>query len=293
MIDRVREAAAGDPVRADEWNQLARLVNGWQAGRWRSGPPGGAGDVRVSSGLSVLVRNDTGDDLPAFVPILLDETLTGIVATPDALPYESRDRPLFAGLECDGAGVHAVTQEAIPDGEIGRAVVMGVTVARVASGLVAGDMCQAPTSGNVELIAGGSYAKLLTDAVGSGDRVALVLIGSGPLRSNMVVMATAPNGGQQWTTGLVQRFTSTGDLTAASPFEVVELKPLHESERLVSGQPYLCVDTGVRGSGGRRRLRAERLGGNGTPTGYVRVVTDVVCVGDDLVKTYTNIPVYS
>lgn len=109
----------------------------------------------------------------------------------------------------------------------------------------------------------------------------------------MVVMATAPNDGQQWTTGLVQRFTSTGDLTAASPFEVVELKPLHESERLVSGQPYLCVDTGARGAAGRRRLRAERLGGNGTPTGYVRVVTDVVCVGDDLVKTYTNIPVYS
>lgn len=233
-------------------------------------------------GLDAFVRNDTGDDLPAFVPILLGETLTGIVATPDALPYESRDKPLFSGLECDGAGVHAVTQEAIPDGEIGRAVVMGVTVARVASGLVAGDMCQAPTSGNVELIAGGSYAKLLTDAVGSGDRVALVLIGSGPLRSNMVVMATAPNGGWQWTTGLVQRFTSTGDLTAASPFEVVELKPLHESERLVSGQPYLCVDTGVRGSGGRRRLRAERLGGAGSPGGFreITVVTSVSCIGD-------------
>lgn len=202
MIDRVREAAAGDPVRADEWNQLARLVNGWQADRWRSGPPGGAGDVRVSSGLSVLVRNDTGDDLPAFVPILLGETLTGIVATPDALPYESRDKPLFSGLECDGAGVHAVTQEAIPDGEIGRAVVMGVTVARVASGLVAGDMCQAPTSGNVELIAGGSYAKLLTDAVGSGDRVSLVLIGSG--------------GGSEPAAVSRVRLTATGSSTAGA-----------------------------------------------------------------------------
>lgn len=243
-------------------------------------------------GLDVFVRNDTGDDLPAFVPILLGETLAGIVATPDALPYESRDRPLFAGLECDdGAGVHAVTQEAIPDGEIGRAVVQGVTVARVASGLAAGDACQPPASGNVELVAGGSFAKVLTAPTGSGDRLALVLIGTGS--GQMVVMATAPNDGQQWTTGLVQRFTSTGDLTAASPFEVVELKPLHESERLVSGQPYLCVDTGARGAAGRRRLRAERLGGNGTPTGYVRVVTDVVCVGEDLVKTYTNIPVYS
>ncbi len=244
-------------------------------------------------GLDVFVRNDTGDDLPAFVPILLGETLTGIVATPDALPYESRDKPLFSGLECDGAGVHAVTQEAIPDGEIGRAVVMGVTVARVASGLVAGDMCQAPTSGNVELIAGGSYAKLLTDAVGSGDRVALVLIGSGHGSGQMVVMATAPNDGPQWTTGLVQAYTVTGDLVAANPLETVEMRPLYPTDKLVNGQSYLCVDTGARGAAGRRRLRAERLGGNGTPTGYVRVVTDVVCVGDDLVKTYTNIPVYS
>ena len=109
-----------------------------------------------------------------------------------------------------------------------------------------------------------------------------IFVFAGGAAGGLVVQATAANNGSQWTTGLVQRFTSTGDLTAASPFEVVELKPLHESERLVSGQPYLCVDTGVRGSGGRRRLRAERLGGAGSPGGFreITVVTSVSCIGD-------------
>lgn len=284
-----KPAVPGQPlaIAASDWNAAMAAA--------RRSPPPSPLNLRASltPGTAVLVRNDTGGDLPAFVPVRLGATVTGLAAAPDPLPYESRDRPLFEGLECDGGGVHVVTQEAIPEGEIGRAVVQGVTVARVASGLAAGDACQPPASGNVELVAGGSFAKVLTAPTGSGDRLALVLIGTGGGAGQVVVMATAPNDGQQWTTGLVQRFTSTGDLTAASPFEVVELKPLHESERLVSGQPYLCVDTGVRGSGGRRRLRAERLGGAGSPGGYVRVVTDVVCVGDDLVKTYTNIPVYS
>jgi hypothetical protein len=121
-----------------------------------------------------------------------------------------------------------------------------------------------------------------------------VVAESGGVTSGMLVaMSTAANAGTQWTTGLVQAYTVTGDLVAANPLETVEMRPLYPTDKLVNGQSYLCVDTGARGAAGRRRLRAERLGGNGTPTGYVRVVTDVVCVGDDLVKTYTNIPVYS
>lgn len=288
MSDFAR-ANPGDPlaISAREWNAAMDAAKAHQ--QLGSGGAGAGFDGPLVPGLVVLVRNDTGDDLPAFVPILLGETLTGIVATPDALPYESRDKPLFSGLECDGAGVHAVTQEAIPDGEIGRAVVMGVTVARVASGLVAGDMCQAPTSGNVELIAGGSYAKLLTDAVGSGDRVALVMIGSGPLRSNMVVMATAPNDGQQWTTGLVQAYTVTGDLVAANPLETVEMRPLYPTDKLVNGQSYLCVDTGARGAAGRRRLRAERLGAGGAEGTVTLTVYRYACNAGRLVETPVTI----
>lgn len=118
--------------------------------------------------------------------------------------------------------------------------------------------------------------------VGEHDgRPILAVVGGGG-SGQVVVQATAANAGAQWTTGLVQRFTATGDLTAASPFEAVELKPLHESDRLVNGQSYLCVDTGVRGDGGRRRLRAERLGGGGLPAGFreITVVTSVGCIGD-------------
>ena len=99
----------------------------------RRSPPPSPLNLRASltPGTAVLVRNDTGGDLPAFVPVRLGATVTGLAAAPDPLPYESRDRPLFEGLECDGGGVHVVTQEAIPEGEIGRAVVQGVTVARV------------------------------------------------------------------------------------------------------------------------------------------------------------------
>lgn len=274
MIDRVREAAAGDPVRADEWNQLARLVNGWQAGRWRSGPPGGAGDVRVSSGLSVLVRNDTGGDLPAFVPVKLGATLSGLVATPDPLPYESRDRPLFAGEECDGGGVTAIIQVAIKENEIGPAVVMGVTVARVASGLVVGDACQPPSSGNVELVAGGSFAVLLSDGYGSGDRAAMVRIGEGGdiiISTYRTVRTSATNSGTSWTNAKLVKDKDPPPGSAATGPDI-EVRPLYGAgvtvggvtfgpHTLASGIDYpIAHRDSTTGSGGKQRYWVLPIG---------------------------------
>lgn len=113
--------------------------------------------------------------------------------------------------------------------------------------------------------------------------------GGGPSGGpQLVVQPTAANNGSQWTPGLVLRFTGTGDHAPATPFETVDLKPLHPGDTLVTGQPYLAVDTGARSSSGRRRLRTERLGGAGSPAGSreITVVTFVSCVGDAVHPTY-------
>ena len=254
-----KPAVPGQPlaIAASDWNAAMAAA--------RRSPPPSPLNLRASltPGTAVLVRNDTGGDLPAFVPVRLGATLTGLAATPDPLPYESRDRPLFAGEECDGSGVVAVLQEAVPEDAVGRAVVMGCTVARVAAGLAAGDAVEPPASGNVELVAGGSYGVLLSAVYGTGDRHALVLVGGGAGGGVVTVRADADNAGTAWTQGTV---------TGPGGGEVVDLQPRYgagitagsltiDPHKLWTNLEYLCRDTGNRSPGtNRRRLYAWPIG---------------------------------
>lgn len=113
---------------------------------------------------------------------------------------------------------------------------------------------------------------------------------SGGVTSGMLVaMSTAANAGTQWTTGLVQAYTVTGDLVAANPLETVEMRPLYPTDKLVNGQSYLCVDTGARGAAGRRRLRAERLGAGGAEGTVTLTVYRYACNAGRLVETPVTI----
>lgn len=237
-------------------------------------------------GLDVFVRNDTGGDLPAFVPVRLGATLTGLAATPDPLPYESRDRPLFAGLECDGTGVHVVTQEAIPEDAIGRAVVQGVTVARVASGLAAGDACQPPASGNVELVAGGSFAKVLTAPTGSGDRLALVLIGTGGGGgSGYIVVRPTANGAGDGTyvdAVIQQRNATTG--AWEDGVETVSFRPYWTGMKQKQNLLWRCEDTGVRDGEDQRQVE-----GIIAPLIARQVMVEWECTSGETTKTYATV----
>lgn len=119
--------------------------------------------------------------------------------------------------------------------------------------------------------------------------VPAVADGGGVTSGMLVAMSTAANAGTQWTTGLVQAYTVTGDLVAANPLETVEMQPLHPTDKLVSGQAYLCVDTGGRGSQNRRRLRAERLGAGGAEGTVTLTVYRYACNAGRLVETPVTI----
>lgn len=177
--DPLQHVVKGTPlleaVTADVLNALKREARKSRASGMPR-PSGGWLSNHLNPNLMVLVRNDTGSDLPARSVVRVDDW----VVTPATYPFEVADRPvLTASTPTASTNCFGVTRDAIPDGEIGRAILTGVAVVDVLFNS-AGHYYADPINGdNTRLTSVTSGAARILKIESSGTtRRALVLLGS-------------------------------------------------------------------------------------------------------------------
>lgn len=152
-----------------------------QARRVRGAAGGLAGPVPradgpLGSAVRVLVRNDTGADLPARRVLRIGDP----VLDASDYPHEVRRTPAFSGEAPTAADdVFAITEGPIKDGEYGRATVLGVAVVDL-NVTDAAHTHAAPAAGVTATLATGTSgaAVILQKESGTGTKRAVVLIDS-------------------------------------------------------------------------------------------------------------------
>lgn len=114
-------------IPAVDWNDTLDS-NAWVRARRADGGAGAYKDDLRHTGL-VLVKNTTASDYAQFDILGID----GIVFTPTESPDEFKSHPVLKGgaPTADHTAKFCVLQEPIKAGAIGRAIIDGVTVARV------------------------------------------------------------------------------------------------------------------------------------------------------------------
>jgi hypothetical protein len=126
--DPFRHVTPGEPleIRAETFNVVLDSAKAFA--RSRLGKAADAGKGRDRSALTVLVKNNTGVDLDVRSVLKVSDS----PADPTEVPDEFRNQPVFHGT-APGSDTDfiAVLDEAIPNGEIGRAVVAGTTAVTV------------------------------------------------------------------------------------------------------------------------------------------------------------------
>ena len=170
---------SGEPVRkllnARFLNEIVERLNnvpGRQSGR----PRGGGGD---SSTLVVNVLNDSGGDFAERD--ILKFTTVGLTVSTAQQMINFQDRPLFEVDVPDAAdNAIGIALEPIADGRVGRAVISGVAVCTI-DVTDAGHEFAAPTPADETKMTSGDSgpARILWKDSGTGDKTAVVLLGSG------------------------------------------------------------------------------------------------------------------
>jgi hypothetical protein len=200
-----------------------------------------------------MVKNDTGADLAEFSVVK--------ITTPPILPtgrtLDAQGYPIFSGILIAAAADNfAIVVDAIPAGEMGRAVVMGLCVCTV-NVLVAGDKFAVPVAGT---------STLLNSATSSG-----------PAR--IVWTATASTGSQL---GIVM-LTGAGAVPAASALDVRNTDGTAVDANTTSVRVNKATGHVVSGTGGTSQF--DGLDASASQIGHVNLSPQAV--GKD-VKTITD-----
>jgi hypothetical protein len=162
---------AGDrlKIRASTWNAVTDLL-----GDRRTGGPTFLTDTETR----ILVRNDTGGDVDRFGVVKIGDVLI----TPDLNEDEYANRRAFVGESPAAGAAFAVTQQPIPAGECGWAVVLGVTTCTL-NVADAADTHAGPAAGDVADLATGATgpARILykESGTGAGKKAKVLLTGTG------------------------------------------------------------------------------------------------------------------
>lgn len=130
MADFLSDYAPGQPFRPE-----AKALNAWNAAArktLRSRDNGGGAETEgdIPPLLIVPVRNDTGEDLPAFSVLTLGAAILIDDDPPDVM-FTNREDPVFEGVVPEEDKVCVITIEGIPREGIGRAAIVGVVPAYV------------------------------------------------------------------------------------------------------------------------------------------------------------------
>jgi hypothetical protein len=127
--DPFKHVQAGEPLRvsATAYNAMLDAALAHHQSQLTVGA--GPSQLLGSDQAVVLVRNDTGVDVPRFGVVGLDAPL--ILPADNELEFAAR--VTFRGVlpSANTRGRFAVLQEPLPMGKIGRAVIAGVTIARI------------------------------------------------------------------------------------------------------------------------------------------------------------------
>lgn len=187
--DPLADVSAGDDLTttalsAARINAVAEMARRVRAGLGRNPPKDGDPPVPA---LEVLVRNDTGGDLDEFSVVTPGTPLEDASAD----PFLVQRRPSFgASAPAAAEDPFFVLAEPVPDGEVGRAVVLGVTVARVNLSDTSHNFA-VPAAATTATLASslGGPARILWRASSLGSSVLCVveLTGAWPIRKQRVV----------------------------------------------------------------------------------------------------------
>lgn len=126
--DPLQNVSSGDPLilRADSinaWNEAARRT---RLDKYSGGAATDLDDVFPA--VTVVVRNDTGADLPVRSVVYLSDW----IVSPVTYPLEVAARPVLKAIAPTAyTNRIGILRDAIPDGEMGRAIVSGCAVVDV------------------------------------------------------------------------------------------------------------------------------------------------------------------
>lgn len=170
-----KQVKPGDPLKvaAADWNDFVQASNYVKQ-------IAGDGGVRTGESLTdpnvVMVKNASGGDLTRFGVL----EITGIVFTPTDNPDGFKFSPILSGVTPtgDSKARFVICPEPIKSGELGSAVMSGITVALL--DVVDANHAFADTDSgvNVKLQTGGSgAAEIIYKEGGTGDKWAVVRLG--------------------------------------------------------------------------------------------------------------------
>ena len=177
-MGRVSKHKAGDPLRipATEWNALADVANG--AITQQRGPIGS-----IAQSITVLVRNDTGEDLDRYRCIALGDPLF------DLAPDGSADL-IFEGKKADPDKPAAICVEPIAhdatNKRFGRVWIHGLAYAWVGPASAVSDLSAVPSPTSNRLKPGYGLVRLLAQPSTSDEKLLPVLLASA-VRANRAI----------------------------------------------------------------------------------------------------------
>jgi len=172
MAARLEYVRRGQPFRppADDWNAFVDAARAHRGGQFDLGA---ASHLRLSQPSLVVVRNDAGEDLDQFAPVILDD----ILISHSDNPAEFLTRPpVFSAVAPTAQNLGkplAILQQTLAEDAIGRAIVAGVTPAQVA---VSDESHQYATISGAGLVsASAGPVRILWVAAGTGTQWAVLL----------------------------------------------------------------------------------------------------------------------
>lgn len=208
MSDRNMQPGQPFPFSAAFWNPTIQAAQDY---RLSQSPAPSGGVSRFADGqraVEILIKNNSSGTVGRHGIL----RISGIVITPTANEAQFRDRPIFLGSAPDGASTHGivVTLEPIKQNKIGRAIIVGLSVAKVNVTSASHKFAKPINTNTTNFVSDASEGFPLIWGVHTGTQPSwcAILLGSGPA------------GGQ--TTMVLAR--ATADVTAASATFAAKIK---------------------------------------------------------------------
>lgn len=128
MSNRNLQPGQAFPFSAGFWNPILQAATDFKNSQSPQ-PSGVAGLLPAQHAVEILIRNESSSTVNRNGIL----RISGIAITPTASEARFRDRPIFIGQAPDGASTHGivVTLEPIKQNAIGRAIIVGLSVAQV------------------------------------------------------------------------------------------------------------------------------------------------------------------
>lgn len=222
----------GDRVRfrAEEFNTIARAVNTVNRQQAKLAPPVlGAGSP---STVIALVKNATGEDLERWAGVAIADPIFGPPETgPVPLDFTERLNLIGTSPVIDAHLARlAIFREPVLDGQIGEAVLLGVTPCRIEVTSESHTHARLANASPLVISAPDGPARILFKESGTGTKWALVEITAAVKRRNLFAVKVTRTGGSAGTATTAATWTYTvatlEGATIATSVPLARLRPV-------------------------------------------------------------------